>query len=217
MGVWLEKILDSIYPRLSLCVACLGEINKGFICEECLNNISFNEYLDKKHFDDFDANYVCYYSGAIKNIIYNFKVHKNFCCGEYLGNILSDYIKKSNLKFDYLTYVPRDINKIKKEGFDQSRFLTKFLSKNLNVPFIKVVSCKGKNYDQKQMGSRDRSLNVKGKFFIDSKLDKLEDKSLLIIDDVATTYSTLNEVSRVIKKSSSKTKVSVLTIAKTLI
>ena len=91
------------------------------------------------------------------------------------------------------------------------------MSKNLNVPFIKVVSCKGKNYDQKRMGSRDRSLNVKGKFFIDSKLDKLEDKSLLIIDDVATTYSTLNEVSKVIKKSSSKTKVSVLTIAKTLI
>ena len=67
------------------------------------------------------------------------------------------------------------------------------------------------------MGSRDRSLNVKGKFFIEGKLDKLEDKSLLIIDDVATTYSTLNEVSKVIKKSSSKTKVSVLTIAKTLI
>ena len=67
------------------------------------------------------------------------------------------------------------------------------------------------------MGSRDSSLNVKGKFFIECKLDKLEDKSLLIIDDVATTYSTLNEVSKVIKKSSSKTKVSVLTIAKTLI
>ena len=40
---------------------------------------------------------------------------------------------------------------------------------------------------------------------------------VLIIDDVATTYSTLNEVCGIIKKSTFEMDLSVLTIAKTLI
>lgn len=217
MGIWFEKILDSIYPKLSLCVSCLKQLENEFICSECFSEISFNKSLNKNYFEDFDAHYVCYYSGALKNIIYNFKVYKNFYCGEYLGKILVDYIKNSNLKFDYLTYVPRDKLKIRKEGFDQSYFLTKIISENLKIPLIKVVYCKGKRYDQKKMNLCERSLNVKSKFFIDKDLNKVNNKSVLIIDDVATTYSTLREVSRVIKNNDIKTNISVLTIAKTLI
>lgn len=217
MGIWFEKILDSIYPKLPVCVGCLKLIETGFICDECFLEISFNKSLSNKEFEDFNAYYACYYSGAIKNIIYNFKVYKNFYCGEYLGKILIDYIKRINLKFDYITYVSRDKLKIKKEGFDQSYFLAKIISKDLMVPLIKVVYCKGKKYDQKKINSYERTLNIKGKFFIDKDFKKIKNKSVLIIDDVATTYSTLQEVCKVIKNSDIKTNISVLTIAKTLI
>lgn len=189
-----------------------------FICDECFSDIRFNEGLNNKIFENFDAHYACCYSGSVKNIIYNFKFYKNFYCGEYLGKILIDYIKDSNLKFDYITYVPRDSAKIKKEGFDQSYFLGKIVSKELNIPLLKLIYCKGKTYDQKKMGSYERISNVKNKFFIDKDLsNKLLDRSILIIDDVATTYSTLQEVCKVIKKSNIEASISVLTIAKALI
>ncbi len=134
-----------------------------------------------------------------------------------MGGVLFNYIVKNNMEFDYLTYVPRDRNKIKKEGFDQSYFLCKFLGIRLGIPFLNAVYCKGKEHDQKYMNVADRKVNVNGKFFASKHIDRLNNKSVLIVDDVVTTCSTINEVVRVIKKSSSKTRVSVLTIAKTLI
>lgn len=217
MGVWFEKILNAVYPRIKFCVSCFKKLEEGYICEECLKDISFNNFFDKKQFENFNASYVCFYSGSIKNVIYNFKVYKKFYCGEYLGNILADYIEHSGENFDYLTYVPRDYKKIKIEGFDQSYFLTKIVSERLGIPFIKTLYCSGKKYDQKKMDSRNRMLNIKGKFFLNKDLKMLENKNLLIIDDVATTYSTLKEVSKVIVNSNIKINLSVLTIAKTLI
>lgn len=217
MGIWFEKLLDVVYPKLSNCVSCLGDLKHGYICEECKSSISFNKNYDIKKFEMFEALHASYYSGTIKNIIYNFKVNKDFRAGEYLSNILFDYIVNSKIKFDYLSYVPRDRDKIKKEGFDQSYFLCKTLSKKLEIPFLKIIFCTGKKQDQKKMNVKDRSKNVKDKFFVTKNIEKINSKSILIIDDVATTYSTANQVVQVIKKSSFKTKVSVLTIAKTLI
>lgn len=90
------------------------------------------------------------YKGSIKEIIYNFKVHKNFSSGEYLGENLMGFITKNKFKIDYLTYVPWDNLKIKSEGFDQSYFIVKFLKKHLNIKALKLVECKGKTLEQKK-------------------------------------------------------------------
>lgn len=217
MGVWTEKVLNLVYPTLPSCVGCFEKIEHGKICSSCLEDISFNKTKDKKSFENFEAYYAAYYSGSIKNILYNFKVHKDFKSGEFLGEILRDYIKDLGIKFDYLTYVPRDENKLKKEGFDQSYFLCKILNRSLNIPILKILSCRGKKFDQKQMNMYDRETNVKGKFFITKDISNLTGKNLLLIDDVSTTYSTLKEVSNVIRKTNDKTKLTILTIAKTLI
>lgn len=219
MGKWSEKILDLIYPSLNLCVSCYEKIGDNFICHECMRDIKFNEDLNKFEFKDFKAYNACYYFGTIKNIIYNFKIYKDFRSGEYLSSILNFYIKKLDIKIDYLTYVPRDKNKIKKEGFDQSYYLVKKLSESLNIPYVRLLYCNGKKCDQKKLDIYGRSVNIKDKFFINKGVDlnKFNGKKVLIIDDVATTYNTLNEVCRIIKKSVFETDLSVLTIAKTLI
>lgn len=200
-----------------ICVSCLKNLDKGYLCEFCKSDMEFNTNRDREHFKYFKAEYVSYYSGAIKNAIYNFKFNKNFRCGEYLVGILFEYIVSSNMNFDYLSYVPRDRIKVKREGFDQSHFLCKLLSRKLGIPYLKLVSCRGKQYDQKRVHIKERKLNVEGRFFASKCVNVVNDKSVLIIDDVATTYSTLNEVVNTIKKSSFKTQTSVLTIAKTLI
>ena len=218
MGVWFEKILDLVYPRLNLCVSCLESIDDGVICKSCLSDITLNKSFDKNVFENFEAMYTCYYSGSIKNIIYNFKVYKNFYCGEYLKDMMSSYLSKNPMDFNYITYVPRDEEKIKREGFDQSLFLSKLLSKEFKIPLVKLIQCKGKKVDQKHTKSNERNFNVMGKFFVFQEVaKKLNNKKILLIDDIATTYSTLKEVVSMIKKTNFKIDVSVLTIAKTLI
>ena len=219
MGKWSEKILDLIYPNLNLCVSCYEKIDDKFICHECMRDIKFNEDFNRVDFNDFHAYNACYYFGTMKNIIYNFKIHKDFRSGEYLSIILNSYIKKLNIKIDYLSYVPRDRNKIKKEGFDQSHYLTKTLSTSLDIPYIKLLYCIGKKHDQKKLDISERTVNIKDKFFINKHVDlsMLRNKKVLIIDDVATTYSTLNEVCGIIKKSTFEMDLRVLTLPKTLI
>lgn len=219
MGNWSEKLLDLIYPRITRCVSCLCDLDDGYICSECFDSIRHNTSSEFNLIRDVKVYNACYYFGSMKNIVYNFKVNKDFSSGKYLSDILVNYIRRLNIKIDYLTYVPRDNKKIKVEGFDQSRYLAKSVSCNLGLPYIEVLYCKGKNKDQKNLDLYERGKNIKNKFFIHSNIssDDLSNKHGLIIDDIATTYNTVLEVCEVIKRTNPKTHISVLTIAKTLI
>ncbi len=220
MGNWCEKILDIIYNTgTRKCVSCLNDIKYGDICDECIRDLRLNSSLSSFNIDGIPMYYASYYLGSIKNIIYNFKGHKNFYCGDYLGRVLSSYIKKAFRDIDYLIYVPRDKSKIKREGFDQSFYLCKSISKDLNIPYLDLLYCIGKKSDQKKLNISDRKVNIKDKFFINKNidLDILCNKNILLIDDIATTYNTILEVYNVIKKTSSKTNISILTIAKSLL
>lgn len=219
MGDWCEKLLNLIYPKINQCVSCLCIVQRGYICEECVKGIRFNTSIDFNLIKDTKVYHACYYFGSMKNIVYNFKVNKNFLSGEYLSTILEGYIRRLNINFDYLTYVPRDSKKIRKEGFDQSRYLVKVISKKLNIPYIDILYCSGKDKDQKELDVYERRNNIKNKFFIHKGLyvDGLTNKNVLIVDDIATTYNTILEACGVIRETNSKTNISVLTIAKTLI
>lgn len=133
----------------------------------------------------------------------------------YLKELFADKISVCLVGFpeiDCITYVPLTKKSAYKRGYNQSKLLAKSLSKRIQTPLLcgaikRIKSGKA----QKGLTGKQRIENVKGAFKI-VKRDKFKDKNVLLVDDILTTGSTVNEISRILLKAGAKT-VYVATVA----
>lgn len=109
--------------------------------------------------------------------------------------------------------MPISKGRLKTRGYNQSFLIAKELSKNLNIKLINNCLYKTKNIiEQSKLNKEDRIQNIEGVYSLkDTKL--IENKKILIFDDIFTTGSTVNECSKILLKASPK-KIGILTIAK---
>ena len=87
------------------------------------------------------------------------------------------------------------------------------LSKKLNLKLVKNSLYKTKNVmEQSKLSKEDREKNIQGVYSLkNSKL--LENKKILLVDDIFTTGSTVNECCKVLL-SAKPSEITVFTIAK---
>jgi ComF family protein len=215
--------LDMLFPK-----HCLGCQKYGtYLCEDCKScfvEISQYQYcLCKKPIllinncpkcknKKLDALYFAtsYQKSFVKKLIYYFK-YEPFIIKE-LSHSLSYLIiehfyllenppcfltDKTNF---ILIPIPLHINKLKKRGFNQAEELAKELSKYLNIPLISDFLIKNKEtLPQTELDNEARKENIKGVFLVkDNK--KIDEKNILLIDDVYTTGSTMEEAAKVLKR-----------------
>lgn len=98
-------------------------------------------------------------------------------------------IKKWNP--DALIPVPIHPSKMRKRGFNQAALIADGVGRTYGIKVIDdVLKRKHKTYAQKHLDNRDRMSNLKGAFYADAK--KLDLKSVVIVDDIYTTGSTID-------------------------
>lgn len=229
----INNILYFFFP--SVCYACrkdLGVEEKGPLCSKCEDSLVEINYpycvkcgvnlkgggklcdicKDKKYYFDFSRS-VFMYDDVIGSVIKAYK----YSFKEYLSDYLAlKMIRKfkSYLEFsDYnaITYVPSSADKIRKRGYDHMHIIAEKVSKETGLFFIEKAIYTRKKFSQVELDSKSRMQNIKGSFFVVK--DVFKDKNIIVLDDVATTLSTLNEVSLVIKNAGAK-KVCCYTIAR---
>ncbi|OGS39478.1 MAG: hypothetical protein A2551_01460 [Elusimicrobia bacterium RIFOXYD2_FULL_34_30] len=183
------------YIKTSHCVTCYQPLpDGGAHCWQCKRT--------KYHFEIIIA--VGKYSGILRELILKFK-EKDFL-KENLGEILLNALK-SNLnidKIDYIVPVPLSKKREFYRGYNQAMLLAEYISgktgKNIIVNnLIRVKNTKA----QYELNREERLLNLKDVFELKEPWF-FKNKSIVIIDDIATTCSTLEECSRVLKKSGAK-------------
>jgi ComF family protein len=102
-----------------------------------------------------------------------------------------------------------------KRKYNQSELLAQELSKLTGISNEPRALQKIKNTRQQEgLSARSRRVNVVGSFGIDERHRHLiADKNILLVDDVITTGSTVNECAKVLKMHEAR-KVIVVTIAR---
>jgi competence protein ComFC len=112
--------------------------------------------------------------------------------------------------------VPLGIKKLRHREFNQSLILAKVVGKYLNVPVYPFALKKVKEpASQMELSKEDRIRNVRGAFVV-RKNKHINQKEVLLVDDVFTTGATIKECSRVLLKQGAK-KVWALTLARTIL
>ena len=117
--------------------------------------------------------------------------------GKALYNTIKD--EYSDLKFDVITYVPMSPLREFSRGFNRSQEFADIISKETKVPVKKILHKKPGVKTQSGLNRKERIENVRNAFFVRHS-ELLTDKVVLLIDDVFTTGSTVNECARILKR-----------------
>jgi ComF family protein len=178
----------------------------GIICVDCLKN----EYYFDRSFSAF------IYEKIIAKVIFEFKFFRKRFLAKFLTRFLFIKFKEIEEKIDYIIPVPMHIKKLRVRGYNQSLLLANELSKLVNIPCIYDVLMKQRNTKaQINTSYKARKHNLKSAFCLKEKYkDLIANKTILIVDDVITTGSTINECAKVLK-SNGVGRVLVISVAKT--
>lgn len=206
-GRRIKKIIPPV------CIKCSKPIDhhkSTELCRECSS--------EEKYFEASRSVYA--YEGIIKNAIYNYKYYNKPYFLKLFGNMMLDYIKKENYSdYDYVLSVPLHRSKLLQRGYNQSELMARYIAKNLSLPYIDGLKRIKKTEKQSEQSRHERRKNLKDAFAIKASfnnhnnIDKIINSSVLLVDDIYTTGSTVNECSRVLIDYGVK-KVYVMTIAR---
>ncbi len=112
--------------------------------------------------------------------------------------------EKANFSDFLILPIPLSKKKLKWRGFNQSEEIAKELANFFKIPLISNCLVKKKETeDQVNLGEKERKENVKGAFLVLER-EKIFKKKILLVDDVFTTGSTMEEAARVLKEAGAK-------------
>lgn len=182
----------------NLCPACAEKIprpgNACPVCSSPLSGTSCGTCSDRHWFVARNIT-ISDYSGIMKNAICKMKFGRIRALHSALGGLALRELRRSGIQADIITWVPMNPRKRWNRGFNQSELISRFISKRTGIPGQALLREKKSARAQRKLGLRDRFINSLDRYEA-SKAPNLSGSSVLIIDDVYTTGSTINECAR---------------------
>ena len=207
--------------RKYLCPTCWREIRliKEPVCSKCgrpssLTVCSSCQNQKREYFFS-KARAAGVYEGVLRECIHFFKYRKKAYLARPLGELLIDGMSsdKDLREADFLVPVPLDGRRYREREFNQAHLLAQVVSRYFKIPISSRNLRRVRGVPpQTQLSRKEREENVKGLFQV-PRAEEYEGRRILLIDDVFTTGSTVNECARVLKQAGAE-EVSVLTVAR---
>lgn len=222
MKKFLDKILNLIYCENIKCISCSDELdddNEFSLCEKCLERLPFNKtycqvcgtpindmgvVCDHCRERKYNFNYsrsVFLYDGEIINLIHNLKYNNAKYLKEPLSNLLLKYFNEHSefSDVDFVVPVPLSAKRYKWRGYNQSELLLYSFSKNNIEVRTDVIERVRDTECQTDKTREERLKNLEKAFEVKNKLS-VKGKNIVVVDDVFTTGTTINECAKALKK-----------------
>jgi len=207
-------VLDLIYPPH--CVVC-RVTDHGYLCPKCIDSMTLIEppvcYKCGTPCQAFQCD-ECYqreyafecarsagiFDGALRDAIHALKYRNHEAAAEPLAEIMARAFAGTGLarSADVLIPIPIHNSRLLERGFNQSEVLARMLGRRIGVPLAaSVLSKRRKTRHQVDLPLDERGINIRDSFSVKCATETAG-KRVLLIDDVFTTGSTLDEAARVL-------------------
>lgn len=132
------------------------------------------------------------FDGVIRQAVYDLKYHNIRALAVPLARLINDYLMSNPLPGEILVPVPLHRKRLRERGYNQSGLLARELGKLANLPVVNdcLVRQKHTSPQARTAAVAERHSNVDGAFICSSS--DIHGKTVLLIDDVATSGATLN-------------------------
>lgn len=204
--------LDNFKP---FCYICKKDSKNFKIHKKCLIEnrlLEWKNFNDKEIFLDRVIVMTHYKNNVVKKLIKDFKFYWKKDIWEELWEMLWNFINNNielslKLESDLIVLpVPLHFLKKIKRWFNQSEIIAKGLTKKLNIKYSRNTIIRYKYTRQQSKLIRIKRLqNLNNSFKINKKyIDNVDKKIILVIDDVVSSWTTLNEIAKTLKKNWAK-------------
>jgi ComF family protein len=208
LATFWELLLNFFFPLQ--CVTCgrlLAADNKERLCGDCWSRIIYlNRPIDIKLSLERIWS-VAVYDGVLRELIHQFKYKEKKYLANPLGKLLVDFVEEylEEERFDYIVPIPLEKARQKKRGYNQAELLARVLGEEVNKPILtNLVKRRKKTKPQFGLKKEERFENLSGAFEISESVKEdvatIAGKTVLLLDDLATTGATLDECARALKR-----------------
>ncbi len=175
-GVNKNKDLSSSKVEYSRCKFCE---NKNFYFDRAISCI---EYCDKS-----------------KVLVLSLKYYGNTYMSRYIAQVMRDKLEFEQISANYIIPVPLHKKRMRTRGFNQAEKIASYLSDYTKIP---IIDCIKRNRNTKRLYALNkfqREKELKNAFEVKDGSEKIKCKRVLLIDDIFTTGTTVNEISKKLK------------------
>lgn len=213
-----DDFVHTIFPEN--CYACNTVLVAGekIICTNCRLTLPLTNHLNSKENElflrfygrislEFAVAFLMYgKQSRVQNILRAIKYEGSPEVANYFGKWMAEELIFNSFesKFDVIIPVPLHQNRQKIRGYNQAEELAKPIAEGLKIELGNhIVERKKHTVSQTKLSQTKRFENVQNIFFVKKPTD-IKGKSILLIDDVITTGSTIESLANEILKSEPK-------------
>lgn len=216
-----EQIAGMIFPpKCIFCRQLLSYDAAIHICTDCYMKLPFRENALMTTTQDGEAGWcdgavsIFQYTGMVKESLIRFKFYNKPSYYRTYARLLADKLGKTMDvgQYNLVLSVPLHKHREFSRGYNQAHLIARALARELKLPERSEL-LKRYRYTEAQslLDKQTRNQNVKGAFTVTSP-QRIEGKSILLVDDILTTGSTLEECGRMLKQAGAR-KVTAVVVA----
>lgn len=139
------------------------------------------------------------FEGTLRKALQRFKYDAKRRLAVPLGDYLLDYLQTAPFdtdRFDLIVPIPLHGSRQRERGFNQSALLARHIGRSLSLPIHETVLKRvRRSRSQVGLAREARARNIQGVFSAAANAS-LNGKTVLLLDDILTTLSTVNEAAR---------------------
>ena len=201
----IRNLVNLFFPKV--CYACHNQLsdNEESICLDCRHDLPVTNF----HFDDNESVKKVLYGrvkiengtalfrfekkGNVQQLIHNLKYKGHEQVGFVLGNWLGNELKtlEAYQNIDAVIPVPLHDKKLKKRGYNQVAKFGQQIAEALNAEYLDDILIKISNTKSQTNKKRFARWTSSNELFALKNITEIENKHILIVDDIITTGATL--------------------------
>lgn len=204
-----RSISNLLFVPDHICLFCRENLadHSNYICNSCWNLLEVtNREIDLNLRSVDRVYYSLFYNRFIREKIHSFKFQDKPYLYKPFGEILVETVRVMAIdgKVDAIAFVPTHRRKKALRGYNQSQLLASYIADKSNLSLLDkhLVKVK-KTMDQNKLSKIEREKNLQNAFQIMNHKD-IKDKEILLVDDIITTGTTMEECGKVLLEGGAK-------------
>jgi len=225
-----EKLWEFIFPSNIYCICCNSVIDRTrpyALCDLCVQKFhwmgkktcqkcgkileegySHEECIDCRNMaHQFVKGFTCTRYGLYERVLMmDYKYHDKAWIGRKVGDILADRMQQETFRPDLVVPVPIHKYREDKRGYNQVELIARQYAKLAELPIDSRMLIRTKDtLPMRNLGVSQRIANVQDAFSIRNGWEeKLDGKTILLIDDIYTTGSTADSCTQTLLQGGAK-------------
>lgn len=197
----IDALLELLYPsRCAFCHRLLRD-PADKVCARCRRELPYTDEAAREQ--SFPSVKRCvsplYYENDVRQSLHRYKFSQRTGYAGIYADFVIKCIDECGLTCDYISWVPLSARRLRSRGCDQARLLAEAIAERLSVPCIGTLRKVRDTRPQSLTGGAEkRRENIRGAYRCTDE-ETVRGKTILLIDDIVTTGSTLSECARTLK------------------